>query len=105
MATVDVRIQGRTHTLSCDDGQEPRLRQIAQYLDKRLQDAAKAAGGANDARVLVLTTLLICDELADARGEIAALRKRIDAVEAQASSALERVAGRIEDLAGRLEST
>jgi len=105
MATVDVRIQGRTHTLSCDDGQEHRLRQIAQYLDRRLQEAAKETGGANDARVLVLTSLLICDELADARGEIEALRKRIDAVEQQAAAALERVAGRIEDLAGRLETT
>jgi len=105
MATVDVRIQGRTHTLSCDEGQEHRLRQVAQYLDRRLQDAAKAAGGANDARVLVVTSLLICDELADARGEIEGLRKRIDEVEAQASTALERVAGRIEDLAGRLETT
>ncbi|MFP4125954.1 MAG: cell division protein ZapA [Alphaproteobacteria bacterium] len=105
MATVDVRIQGRTHTLQCDDGQEHRLRQVAQYLDRRLQDAAKATGGANDARVLVLTSLMICDELADARDEIDGLRKRIDAVEAQASNALERVAGRIEDLAGRLEAT
>jgi len=105
MATVDVRIQGRTHTLQCDDGQENRLRQVAQYLDRRLQDAAKATGGANDARVLVLTSLMICDELADARDEIDGLRKRIDAVEAQASTALERVAGRIEDLAGRLEAT
>lgn len=105
MATVDVRIQGRTHTLQCDDGQEHRLRQVAQYLDRRLTDAAKATGGANDARVLVLTSLMICDELADARDEIDGLRKRIDAVEAQAASALERVAGRIEDLAGRLEAT
>jgi cell division protein ZapA len=105
MASVDVRIQGRTHTLQCDDGQEHRLRQVAQYLDRRLQDAAKASGGANDARLLVLTSLLVCDELADARDEIDGLRRRIDAVEAQASSALERVAGRIEDLAGRLETT
>ena len=105
MATVDVRIQGRTHTLQCDDGQEHRLRQVAQYLDRRLQEAAKASGGTNDARVLVLTSLLICDELADARDEIESLRKRLAALEAQAAGALERVAGRIEDLAGRLETT
>ena len=105
MATVDVRIQGRTHTISCDAGQEHRLRQVAQYLDRRLQGAAKGTGGANDSRVLVLTSLLICDELADAREEIETLRRRIDEVESQASTALERVAGRIEDLAGRLETT
>ncbi len=105
MATVDVRIQGRTHTLNCDEGQEHRLRQVAQYLDRRLQDAARATGGTNDSRVLVLTSLLICDELADARDEIEGLRRRIDEVERHASTALERVAGRIEDLAGRLENT
>jgi len=105
MPTVDVRIQGRTHTLTCDQGQEHRLRQVAQYLDRRLTEAARSAGGANDARVLMVTSLLICDELADAREEIQALRKRLDDVEGQASTALERVALRIEDLAGRLETT
>jgi len=105
MATVDVRIQGRTHTLSCDDGQEHRLRQVALYLDRRLQEAARAAGGVNDARLMVMTSLLICDELADARDEIEGLKRRIDEVEEKAASALDRVARRIEDLAGRLETT
>lgn len=105
MATVDVHIQGRTHTLTCDDGQEHRLRQVAQYLDRRLQEAAKAAGGANDAGLMVMTSLLLCDELADARDEIDGLKKRIGEVEERASTALERVAHRIEDLAGRLETT
>ncbi len=104
MANVDVRIQGRTHTLSCDDGQEHRLRQVAQYLDRRLQEASRGAGGGADPRVVIMTSLLICDELADARDEIDALKRRIDEVETRASAALERVAGRIEDLAQRIES-
>lgn len=104
MATVDVRIQGRMHTLHCDNGQEHRLRQVAQYLDRRLSEAAKAAGGANDARLLVLTSLLVCDELSDARDEIETLRRRVDEVESRAASALERVSRRIEDLAERIET-
>lgn len=104
MATVDVRIQGRTHTLTCDDGQEHRLRQVAQYLDKRLQEASRGAGGSNDARLLVMTSLLVCDELADARDEIDSLRRRVDEVEERASTALDRVAKRIEDLAERIDT-
>ena len=105
MATVDIRIQGRTHTLHCDDGQEHRLRQIAQYLDRRLTEAAKAAGAPNDARILILTSILIADELADARDAIDGLRRRIDEVETRAANALERVAQRIEDVASQLETT
>lgn len=105
MATVEIQIQGRTHLLQCGDGEEHRLRQVARYLDKRLADAARAAGVPNDTRVLVLTSILIADELADARDAIEGLRRRIDDVEAKAASALERVAKRIEDVAGQLEST
>ncbi|TVQ37845.1 MAG: cell division protein ZapA [Geminicoccaceae bacterium] len=105
MATVEIRIQGKAHTLHCDDGQEQRLRQVAQYLDRRLTDASKASGVPNDARILVLTSILIADELADARDEIDGLKRRIDDVEARAASALERVAKRIEDVASQLETT
>lgn len=105
MATVDIHVQGRSYTLNCDDGQEHRLRQVAQYLDRRLNDAARAAAAPNDTRILVLTSILIADELADARDAIDGLRRRIDEVEARAASALERVAKRIEDVAGQLEST
>lgn len=105
MATVDIRIQGKTHTLQCDDGQEHRLRQVADYLDKRLTQAARSTGAPNDGRILVLTSILIADELADAQDAIQGLRRRIDEVEARASTALERVAKRIEDVASSLETT
>ena len=106
MASVEIHIQGKAHTLSCDDGQEHRLRQVAQYLDRRLTEASKNAGAPpNDTRILVLTSLLIADELADARDEIDGLRRRIDDVEARAANALERVAKRIEDVASQLETT
>jgi cell division protein ZapA len=105
MPTVEIRIQGRAHTIQCEDGQEHRLRQVAQYLDRRLSESAKAAGVPNDARVLVLTSILIADELADARDAIDGLRQRIDEVESRAATALERVAKRIEDVASQLETT
>ncbi len=105
MPTIEVRLQGRTHALTCNEGEEHRLRQVAQYLDRRLQEASRAAGGTNDARLLVLTSLVVCDELADARDEIDALKRRVDEVEERASTALDRVAHRIEDLAHRIEAT
>ncbi len=105
MASVEIRIQGKPHTLHCNDGQEQRLKQVAQYLDRRISEASKSAGTPNDARVLVLTSLLIADELADARDEIDGLKRRIDDVEARAATALERVAKRIEDVASQLETT
>ncbi|MEO1092279.1 MAG: cell division protein ZapA, partial [Pseudomonadota bacterium] len=88
-----------------DRGQEHRLRQVASYLDRRLTEASRTTGVPNDQRILVLTSLLIADELADARDEIEALRVRIDDVGERASGALDRVAKRIEEIAAQLETT
>lgn len=106
MPTLDVTINGRRHQLSCAEGEEPRLRRLAGYVDGRVAELAKQHGQVGDARLLVLTSLLIADELADAYDEIKRLRaasaEGARQGERQAVEAMDRVAARLEQLAAAL---
>jgi len=106
--TLDVTINGRRHQLQCADGEEPRLRRLAAYVDARVAELAQQHGQVGDARLLVLVSLLIADELSDAYEELKRLKASAEAgakqSEEQAAEAMNRLAARLEQLAATLQS-
>lgn len=108
MPTIDVLINGRRHQLSCAEGEENRLRRLATYVDGRLNELAQQHGQVGDARLLVLASLLIADELSDAYDEIKRLKMAVNdgarQNERQAAEAMDRVADRLEQLAAALQT-
>jgi len=102
MPELHLTINGRTYPIACDDGQEARLKELAQYLDRKL-------GQIGEAHLLVLAALLITDELADAQavlrrhasGESIGNGVDVDAL----AHGLEELAERIEAIADRIETT
>ena len=66
MPQVDVHVNGRRYQIACDEGQEEHLTQLAEYVDKRVQELVGAVGQVGDARLLVMTSLLVADELSEA---------------------------------------
>lgn len=107
MAQVTVTINGRGYQIACDEGQEDRLRQLAGYVDKRVGELTAASGQAGDTRLLVMASLLIADELADAQAALADERNgepRPPDAEAAVAQGIEALAARIEDIAARLEA-
>ena len=66
MGQVVVKINGRDFPLSCPDGQEPRIRRLAQYVDSKITEFTKGLGQAGELRLLLLAALVIADELSDA---------------------------------------
>ena len=44
MGQVVVKVNGRDFALSCADGQEPRIRRLAQYVDAKIGEFAKNLG-------------------------------------------------------------
>ncbi|MGF1562856.1 MAG: cell division protein ZapA [Geminicoccaceae bacterium] len=110
MPTIEVTIHGRPYILQCDEGQETRLKGLAAYVDRRLSDLEKTEGSIGDTRLLIMTSLLIADELSDAYDEIKRLRNggaptERDAGDTDASEIVDHVTQRIEALAARLENT
>ena len=67
MAEVSIALNGRPYEISCDDGQEGRIVDLGTYIDHRLQQIARSGGAYNDTHLMVLATLVIADELFEAK--------------------------------------
>ena len=67
MAEVKIYINGRSYDISCDNGQEGRIVDLASYIDQRLQQISRTGAAYNDAHLMVLASLVVADELFEAR--------------------------------------
>jgi len=116
MGQVVVKVNGRDFPLSCADGQEPRIRRLAQYVDAKVGDFNKTLGQVGEARLILLAALMIADELSDANEALLQERTRGRASGSAggagepgnagpAASGVERAANRIEAIAARLETS
>jgi cell division protein ZapA len=101
MGQVTVNLNGHHYTIGCADGDEGRLRVLAKDLDKRMESLVGAVGQVGDARLLVMLSLLLLDELEEAQGHVSAASGGGDA----AAAVVERLAARMESLAERLEAS
>ena len=101
MASVDVEIAARRYSVSCRDGEEPHLREVAAIVDRKAQDAGSALGSLSEVRQLLFASLLLADEVKEHR---AGRPVAPDDDSGRIADALERLAERVEALAQRLES-
>lgn len=65
MAELNIQIKGRNYAIACDDGQEGRVAELANYVDEKLKAIANAGAGANESHLLVLTAIVMADEIFD----------------------------------------
>ncbi len=104
MSEVTVDIGGSNYTIACRDGEEAHLRGIAAIVDDKAKEARDAVGGVSEVRQLLFASLLLADELNEARqakdGTIAPPTPSTEGI-----AAIERLADRIETLASRLETS
>ena len=63
MGEVNVIIDGKSYAIGCDPGQEQRVQQLGRYVDQRLAQIANGSGANNKAQLMVLTALLLADEV------------------------------------------
>ena len=66
MGQVALTLNGRTYRLACEDGDEPRLAALADYVSSKLDGLVRDVGKAGEAQLFLMTALLIADELFDA---------------------------------------
>ena len=82
MPLVNVLVNGRAYTVACDEGEEPHLRELGQFLDKRVRELTGSVGQVGDTRLLVMAGLLIADELVEALARVEEREKEIAALRA-----------------------
>lgn len=111
MAEVTININGRSYDIACDNGQEGRVVDLAAYIDQRLQQISRSGAAYNDTHLMVLTLLVLADEIFDLRaGEQGPKAARAATQLASTNDdqivlqALERLTQRIDGIASRVQS-
>jgi cell division protein ZapA len=108
MGQINLTVNGRPYAVTCDDGQEARIRRLGQYVDAKVGEFVGSLGQLGEARLLLLAALVIADELADANEALQLERSGARAAEAEAKAAASSVNGlaqRVETIAARLETS
>lgn len=110
MAEVSVRINGYVYTVGCEDGQETHLQAMAAEVDGRIASIKAVGAQSGEARLLMLASLLLADELHDMRlsqgptiGGAAPVPLAPDAATAARTKRLAELAARAEAIAEAME--
>lgn len=110
MAQVNLTINGKNFGMECDDGQEQRVTDLGNYVDAKIQNIASAGAASNENHLLVLTSLMLADEVHELRENLAALgehvesKENLDEREQILTQAIDTLADRIDAVAGRIKS-
>ena len=71
MANINVKFNNKDYLLSCDDGEEENLKDVANYLDTKYGELKKNLGNIGDSKLLLITAIQMVDDYFD-------LNKKID---------------------------
>jgi cell division protein ZapA len=108
MAQVDIMVNERIYKVTCDDGQESRLHQLAAHIDDQVRSLVRELGQIGDARLILLAALTVCDELFEARAALSEASDSDAPLDAEtiggASRILDAAAKRVEQMAERLSA-
>ncbi|MEF3367954.1 cell division protein ZapA [Methylocystis sp. 9N] len=118
MAAVVVSIAGRTYRMSCEDGEETRIEELARYVEDKIASMRGNFAEIGEQRIIVMAALAIADEASDARAKaqtmernatalgaaLEAMRKENAARVARATEAIDDAARRLEKLGGELQA-
>ena len=104
MAQVEIIINGQAYRISCEDGQEQRLHELAQMVGAHVGDLVEQVGQVGQTRLLVMASLLVADELVDLREAASeVVEDASDNGPGRAIEAMGRVSSRLEAIADRLD--
>lgn len=102
MPVVNINIRDTIYPIACDSGQEEKLQVIAHRLDRRVQAIATNLGKAQDVQLLIMTALMMENEISDLKK---AAQEHPDVVNADiaVTETIDAIADYIETLANNLE--
>lgn len=111
MGQINLTINGRNFGMECDDGQESRVMDLGNYVDSKIQNISAAGAASNENHLLVLTSLMLADEVHELRENLAALGEHVESKEKQdehekvLSEAIDSLAERIDSISTRIQNT
>ena len=107
METIEVMIGGRRFRLQCGPGQAARVSELARTVDRYAAQLIQGQRGLGEEKLLLLTNLMLADQLLEARDEIERLTGEVgrigDTVRERATWAVQTAARRLDALARKIE--
>ena len=70
MANVTIKFNGKDYLLSCDDGQESSLKELAAQLNKRFNDLKSNMGNIGENKLLLISSIKVIDEYYDLKKKL-----------------------------------
>ena len=88
MAQVTLRINGYAYTIGCRDGEEQHLVAMGREVEQRIDTIKSSAGQSGEARMLVMASLLMADELHELKQQLAQTpaRRHVSGIKRQGGS-------------------
>ena len=62
MANVNIKFNNKDYLLSCDDGQEEDLKELAKHLDTKYNELKKNLGNIGESKLLLITSIQMVDD-------------------------------------------
>ena len=78
MANVNIRFNGKDYLLSCDDGQEENLRELAGHLGKKFDELKSNLGNIGENKLLLISSIKVVDEYYDLLKKIESKKKEFN---------------------------
>ena len=70
MANVNIKFNNNDYLLSCDDGQEENLKELANHLDTKYNELKKSLGNIGESKLLLITAIQMVDDYFDLNKKI-----------------------------------
>ncbi len=74
-STLTIVVNGSKRRIVCEQGQEEHLQHAGRYLDRRVREMKGNVGAIADSELLVLTALMLVDDLSEKQEQIKNLEK------------------------------
>ena len=78
MANVNIKFNAKDYLLSCDDGQEENLKELANHLNKKFDELKSNLGNLGENKLLLITSIKAIDEYHDLVKKIESKKKEFN---------------------------
>lgn len=92
MAQVTINIDGKPYKMACDEGQETHLEKLGVRFDQYVSHLKNSFGEIGDQRLLVMSGVMVMDEMQELERRITALEGELAKVQDSAGKAERRLA-------------
>ena len=78
MANVNIKFNGKDFLLSCDNGQEEHLEELAVHLNEKFDSLKSSLGNIGENKLLLITSITIMDEYFETKKKINEKKKELE---------------------------